>query len=222
VAAVETVVCPPYISLAAVGEALLGSPTALGAQNCYVEPKGAFTGEVSPVMLADLGCRYVILGHSERRMLFGETDELIARKVKAILAHGLIPIVCVGESLEQNESGQTEQAVGTQVRAALEGLSGEQVAGLILAYEPVWAIGTGRAASSADANRTISFIRSTAGSAAGAAAAQQVRIQYGGSVTPANAGELFSQTDIDGALVGGASLIAPDFVAICEAALGLL
>ncbi len=217
-AAVETVVCPPFISLAAVGEVLLAARTALGAQNCFFEPKGAFTGEVSPAMLADLGCRYVILGHSERRAHFGESDDLIARKVKAALAHNLVSILCVGESLAQNEAGETERVVGRQIRAGLEGLSSEQVAGLVVAYEPVWAIGTGRAATAQDANRTIGFIRRTVAEAIGDAAAQALRIQYGGSVTPANAAELFAQPEIDGALVGGASLKAADFIAICEAA----
>jgi triosephosphate isomerase len=216
--AVDTAVCPPFISLAVVGEALRGARTGLGAQNCHFEPKGAFTGEIAPPMLVDLGCRYVILGHSERRAHFGEADELIARKVKAALANGLVPILCVGESLEQNEDGQTERIVGGQVRAGLEGLDAAQISGLVVAYEPVWAIGTGRAASAADANKTIGFIRRTIAEVAGESAAQNVRIQYGGSVTPANAAELFAQPEIDGALVGGASLKAPEFVAICEAA----
>jgi triosephosphate isomerase len=217
-AGVEVAVCPPFISLAAVGEALRGSPIALGAQNCHYEARGAFTGEISPLMLADLGCRYVILGHSERRTYFGESDELVARKVAAVLGHGLTPIVCVGERLEQREAGQTEQVVGSQVRAALAGLASEQIAGLVIAYEPVWAIGTGRAASAEDANETIGFIRRTIGDLAGAAAVAAVRIQYGGSVTPANAPALFAQPEIDGALVGGASLAAADFSAICRAA----
>ena len=214
----ETVVCPPFISLDAVGRALHGSRTQLGAQNCYFAERGAFTGEVSAAMLADLGCRYVIVGHSERRAIFGERDELVARKVGAVLACGMTPILCVGESLEQNEGGQTEQVVGSQVRAALAGLAAEQVGGLVIAYEPVWAIGTGRAASAADANRTIGFIRQTVRGVAGADVAARLRIQYGGSVTAANAAELFAQPEIDGALVGGASLKADDFVAICETA----
>ena len=219
--AVETVVCPPFISLAAVGEVLLGSPTALGAQNCFYESKGAFTGEISPAMLADLGCRYVILGHSERRQHFGESDEVIARKVRAALDNNLTPILCVGENLEQNEAGHTQAVVAGQVRAAIAGAylrERGEVAKLVIAYEPLWAIGTGRAASAAEANQTIGFIRRTAGEAAGEATAQAVRIQYGGSVTPANAAELFAQPEIDGALVGGASLSAADFVAICAAA----
>jgi triosephosphate isomerase len=219
-AAVDTVLCPPFISLAAVRDAIAGSRVALGAQNCHFETKGAFTGEIAPSMLAALGCRFVILGHSERRQYFGETDEGVARKVKAVLGQGLIPIVCVGEDLRQNEAGETERVVGTQVRGALDALTPDQVAGCVIAYEPVWAIGTGRAASAAGANATIGFIRRTIGEIAGAAAGAGVRIQYGGSVTPANAAELFGQPEIDGALVGGASLKAPDFVAICRAAAG--
>jgi triosephosphate isomerase len=215
---VDTVLCPPFISLAAVGETIAGSRVALGAQNCHFEAKGAFTGEVAAPMLANLGCRYVILGHSERRQYFGETDELVARKLGAVLANGMIPIVCVGENLQQNEAGQTQQVVGGQVRGSLAGLTPQQLAGLVAAYEPVWAIGTGRAASAADANATIGFIRQTLAELAGPTTARAVRIQYGGSVTPANAAELFAQPEIDGALVGGASLKAPDFTTICQAA----
>ena len=215
---VETVVCPPFISLATVGEAIAGSATTLGAQNCHYEAKGAYTGEISPAMLADLGCRYVILGHSERRTHCGETDDLIARKIGAALAHGLTPIVCVGEDLAQNDSGHTAAVVSRQVRAALAGVSGEQAAALVIAYEPVWAIGTGRAATAAGANATIRTIRQVVASLAGQPAAAAIRIQYGGSVTPANAAELFRQPEVDGALVGGASLKAADFVAICRAA----
>jgi triosephosphate isomerase len=217
----EAVLCPPFISLAAVRNAIAGTPLMLGAQNCYVEPKGAFTGEISPVMLSDLGCRYVILGHSERRQHFGESDELVARKVRAALDHNLTPILCVGENLQQNEAGETQTFVGGQVRAAVDGAQlreGHELAKLVIAYEPIWAIGTGRAASAEDANRTIGFIRRTIDEIAGQRAAAAVRIQYGGSVTPANAAELFAQPEIDGALVGGASLKATDFVAICEAA----
>jgi triosephosphate isomerase (TIM) len=218
---VETVVCPPFISLAAVRDVLVGgqaSSIGLGAQNCHFEEKGAFTGEVSPVMLADLGCGYVILGHSERRQFFGETDEGVARKLRAAQTQGLVPIVCVGENLDQRESGQTDVIVGTQVRAALADLSVGQLDKLVVAYEPIWAIGTGHAATSAQANETIGAIRGIIAKLFGREAADGVRIQYGGSVTPANAAELFSQPEIDGALVGGASLKAPDFVTICEAA----
>ena len=215
---VETVLCPPSISLAAVRDALAGSPMGLGAQNCHFEPKGAFTGEVSPAMLADLGCSHVILGHSERRAYFGETDELVAKKLRAAQAHGLIPIVCVGENLEQREGGKTNDVIGQQVRGALEQLSEDELSRLVVAYEPVWAIGTGRAASAAQANETIGFIRRQVIELAGWDAAGALRIQYGGSVTPATAAELFAQPEIDGALVGGASLKAADFSAICRAA----
>ena len=214
----DSVLCPPFVWLAAVREALRGSAVALGAQNCHYEVKGAFTGEVSMPMLVDAGCAYVIVGHSERRALFGETDDLVARKLRAALAHSLRPIVCVGERLEERENGHTEDAVGSQVRAALEGLEGSAAADLVLAYEPIWAIGTGRAATAEQANETIAFIRASAGSVLGHDAAATLRIQYGGSVTPANAAELFAQPEIDGALVGGASLKTADFVAICRAA----
>jgi triosephosphate isomerase len=215
---VDTVLCPPAISLVAVGEAIRGSPIALGAQNCHFEDKGAFTGEISPAMLQDLGCSYVILGHSERRTHFGETDELIAKKIGAVLAHGMTPIVCVGENLAQNEAGQTESFVGAQVRSAMAGLAPDQARRLVVAYEPIWAIGTGRAATAEHANVTIGFIRRTVASIAGPEVAEVTRIQYGGSVTPANAAELFERPEIDGALVGGASLKAADFAVICEAA----
>lgn len=218
VAEVETVLCPPFISLAAVKDAVAGTQIGVGGQNCYFEPKGAFTGEISPGMLADLGCGYVILGHSERRTLLGENDDVIARKVRAAQAHGLVAIVCVGENLEQNDSGETEAVVGGQVRAALR--SGEPLdfSRLVIAYEPIWAIGTGRAATAAQANATIGYIRRVVAESAGQASADGLRIQYGGSVTATNAAELFDQPEIDGALVGGASLKAQDFGAICGAA----
>ena len=215
---VETVLCPPSISLAAVRDALAGRPIGLGAQNCHFEPKGAFTGEVSPAMLEDLGCSHVILGHSERRAYFGETDELIAKKLRAAQAHGLVPIVCVGENLEQREGGKINDVIGRQVRGALEQLSDDELSRLVVAYEPVWAIGTGRAASAAQANETIGFIRRQVIELAGWDAGGALRIQYGGSVTPSTAPELFTQPEIDGALVGGASLKAADFSAICRAA----
>lgn len=215
---VDAVLCPPFISLAAVRDVVAGSPVALGAQNCHFEAKGAFTGEISPLMLADLGCRYVILGHSERRQYFGETDALVARKLRAAHSHGLVPILCVGENLDQRERGETDAFVGGQVRAALDGLSVEELSRLVIAYEPIWAIGTGRAATSAQANQTIGAIRRAVASVVGEAAAAALRIQYGGSVTAANAAELFAQPEIDGALVGGASLKAPEFIAICAAA----
>ena len=215
---IDSAVCPPSVWLAAVGDVLAGSTVRLGAQNCHFESKGAFTGEVAPTMLVDLGCRYAIVGHSERRTLFGETDALVAQKVRATLANGLTPIVCVGENLAQREGGETERIVGDQVSAALDGLSAEQVSQLVVAYEPIWAIGTGRAATAQQANETIGQIRHRVRGLVSAATANGLRIQYGGSVTPANASELFTQPEIDGALVGGASLKAPDFIAICEAA----
>ena len=217
-AGIDIAVCPPFVWLAEVGEALDRSSVKLGAQSCHFESKGAFTGETAPNMLVDVGCTYVIVGHSERRTLFGEDDELVAKKLQAALAQGLIPILCVGENLEQREGGATERVVGAQVSAALEGLAPEQLTQVVLAYEPIWAIGTGRAATAEQANETIAHIRNQVKSLAGEAAATALRIQYGGSVTPANAADLFSQPDIDGALVGGASLKAPDFIAICEAA----
>jgi triosephosphate isomerase len=215
---VETVLCPPFVSLVTVRDALAGSTLGLGAQNCYFAPQGAFTGEISPPMLADLGCRYVILGHSERRTLFGETDDLVRRKVEAAFEHGLTPILCVGETEAEYDAGQTETVVGRQVRAGLEGLTAGQVASLVIAYEPVWAIGTGRAATAAQAGATIGFVRETVAGLFGQAPAGTLRIQYGGSVTPANAADLFARPEIDGALVGGASLRAADFEAICRAA----
>ena len=215
---VDAAVCPPFVWLAEVGEVLAGSRVGLGAQSCHFESKGAFTGEVAPNMLVDLGCRYVIVGHSERRALFGETDALVAQKLRAAQQNGLIPIVCVGERLEQREAGETEQVVSAQIGPALEGLTPEQVAQLVIAYEPIWAIGTGRAATAEQANETIGQIRARVRSLAGEAPANAIRIQYGGSVTPTNAESLFSQLEIDGALVGGASLKAADFIAICEAA----
>jgi triosephosphate isomerase len=215
--AVERVVCPPFISLAAVAEALKSSHIGVGAQNLHWEEKGAFTGEVSPTMLAGL-VQYVIVGHSERRQFFGDDDTGVNRKTKAALAHGLTPIVCVGENLEQNEAGQTLEVVGRQVRAGLEGV--QPTDRLVIAYEPVWAIGTGRAATPQGANEVIGAIRRIVGDMWNAGTAQALRIQYGGSVNAANAAELFAQPEIDGALVGGASLKAGDFAAIVRAAAG--
>jgi triosephosphate isomerase len=207
----DRVLCPPFTALAAVKELLAATEIGLGAQNMYWEEKGAFTGEISPGMLKEL-CQYVILGHSERRAYFGETDEGINRKVKAALAHGLLPIVCVGETESQYDAGQTQAVVGGQVRGCLAGLSAAQVGGLVIAYEPVWAIGTGKAATAVGAGAVIGLsIRGPIAELYGEAVAQAVRVQYGGSVTPANIGEFMAHPDIDGALVGGASL-KPDFV----------
>lgn len=208
---VDAVVCPPSIAIPAVRQALEGTRVGVGAQNMYYEESGAFTGELAPGMIAPY-CDYVILGHSERRAYFGETDEGVNRKVKAALAHGLTPIVCVGESLEQNEAGETDAFVSGQVTAALDGLEADQVGSLIVAYEPIWAIGTGKAASPEDANRIISqSVRSTIARLYGQETAGQVRVQYGGSTKPENIVSFMSQPDIDGALVGGASL-KPGFV----------
>ncbi len=214
--AVEVSVHAPFTDLRTLQTAMEQDKMtiALGAQHCHWEDKGAFTGEVSPAMLAKLNVRYVIAGHSERREIFGETDEWVNRKVLAILAHGMVPIMCCGETLAEREAGETEAKVAGQVRAGLEGVSPAQVGGLVIAYEPIWAIGTGRTASAEDAQETCQVVRATVAEVAGAEAAASVRIQYGGSVKPANAAELMAQPDIDGALVGGASLDAEDFAGI--------
>ncbi|WP_322512901.1 triose-phosphate isomerase, partial [Chloroflexus sp.] len=191
-----------------------GSQLGLGAQNCYPEAQGAFTGEVSPVMLADIGCRYVIVGHSERRQYFGESDVFVNRKLRAALAHGLRPIVCVGESKPQRDAGQAEPIVTAQVRAALVEVTAEQMPNVVIAYEPIWAIGTGDTATPADAQAMHAAIRATLAELYGAEVAAAVRIQYGGSVKPDNIDELMAQPDIDGALVGGASLQAASFLRI--------
>jgi len=211
VKAADRVLCPPFTALATVRDLLQATQIGLGAQDMYWQDKGAYTGEISALMLKEL-CQYVILGHSERRAYFGETDEGVNRKVKAALAHGLTPIVCVGETEAQYDAGKTNDVVGGQVRGCLAGLAAEQVAGLVIAYEPVWAIGTGKAATAAGAGAVIGLtIRGTVAEIYGEAAAQAVRIQYGGSVTPDNIAEFMAHPDIDGALVGGASL-KPDFV----------
>jgi triosephosphate isomerase (TIM) len=208
---IEAVVCPPFLALPAVHDALQATRIGVGAQNMHYADKGAYTGEIAPGMLTPF-CRYVILGHSERRAYLAETDEDVNKKVKAALAHRLVPIVCVGESLEQNEAGATDEFVSGQVRAAFDGLTAAQVAGCVIAYEPIWAIGTGRSASAADAGRTIGLtVRGAIASMFGEATAQQIRIQYGGSATEANIADYMSHADIDGALVGGASL-KPSFV----------
>ncbi|SDF59258.1 triose-phosphate isomerase [Sporomusa acidovorans] len=211
VTAVEIVVCPPFTALTAVAAAVAGTNIGLGAQNMHWEDKGAFTGEIAPGMLKDIGCTHVIIGHSERRQYFAETDQTVNKKLKAAFTAGLKPIMCVGETLAEREAKATEQVVGAQVKGALEGLNAEQVAGLVIAYEPVWAIGTGRTASAEDANAVCAFIRRTVGELFGSASAESVRIQYGGSVKPDNVAELMAKPDIDGALVGGASLEADSF-----------
>jgi triosephosphate isomerase len=189
---------------------------ALGAQNCHWEDKGAFTGEVAPGMLAKLHVAYVIVGHSERRELFGEVDEVVNRKVLAVLGAEMTPILCVGETLAEREAGSTEAKVVGQVRAGLAGVSPAQVGGLVIAYEPIWAIGTGRVASAEDAQAVCALVRSTVAEVAGGEAAGQVRVQYGGSVKPDSAPGLMAQPDIDGALVGGASLEAESFAGIVQ------
>jgi len=213
--AVERVVCPPFVSLSAIADRLRGTGVGVGAQNMHPEPKGAFTGEIAPGMLEGL-VTYVILGHSERRQYFSEDDALVNRKVRAALGIGLVPIVCVGETLEQNEQGETEAVVTRQLRGALDGV--EHISGVVIAYEPIWAIGTGRAATPEGANETIALIRGTITSLAGEPTASGVRIQYGGSVTPDNFAAFIGQPDIDGALVGGASLKADSFVDIVRLA----
>jgi triosephosphate isomerase (TIM) len=215
---VDVVLCPPFTALPAVIQAVAGTPIGVGAQNMHAEKSGAFTGEVAPGMLKEIGCQYVILGHSERRAYFHETDEIVNRKTKAALAEGLTPIVCVGETLEQREAGKTEAVVGTQVRGSLAGLD-QQLLKLVIAYEPVWAIGTGKTASPAQAQEVHAFIRKVLKEMAGESIAQAVRIQYGGSVKASNAKELFHQPDIDGGLVGGASLEAQSFIDIVRGAL---
>jgi triosephosphate isomerase len=213
-AGVEVAIAPPFTALAALRDALAGTDIALAAQNAHFEAQGAFTGEVSVGMLADVGCRYVILGHSERRALFGESDALIARKLAAVQAAGLRPILCVGESLAEREANRTFEVVGAQLAGSLASADAARAAELVVAYEPVWAIGTGKTATPAMAQEAHAFVRARLAERFGAAAAQAIRIQYGGSVKPENAVELMAQPDIDGALVGGASLDPESFSAI--------
>lgn len=214
---VDWLVCPPSLYLDAVSCELKGSPVSLGAQNGYHEPKGAFTGEISMAMIKDVGCNHVILGHSERRHVLGETDEDIQRKVIAALEAGLTPIVCVGELLEDRDAGNTAAVVSGQFDGSLKGLSADQMQACVLAYEPVWAIGTGRVATPEQAQEVHSDLRKQVTDRYNSDVAGAVRILYGGSVKPDNAGELLSQADIDGALVGGASLKADDFLGIGKA-----
>ena len=210
----DVIVCPPFTSLSEVSTLLKGTQIKLGAQNMYYEESGAYTGEVSADMLKSVGCEYVILGHSERRVIFNEADELINKKIKAALAKGLKPIFCIGELLEQRENGETMQVVSRQVENGLEGISAEQMKNVIIAYEPVWAIGTGKTATPQQAQEVHSFIRELVAKKFSASVAENIIIQYGGSVKPENAGELLSQKDIDGALVGGACLKADSFLGI--------
>ncbi len=214
---IDIAVCPPFIAIPAVAQALAGTRIGVGAQNMYYETSGAYTGEVSPAMLQGL-CRYVILGHSERRAYFGETDEGVNKKIFAALAHGLTPIVCVGESLAQNQAGETQSFVSGQVRAAFANLTPEQAATCVVAYEPIWAIGTGLSASAQQAEEIIrASVRDVLTELFGDATAQAIRIQYGGSVTEDNIADYMRQPDIDGALVGGASL-KPTFIKLVRGA----
>jgi len=215
---VQVAVAPPFTALQPVAQVLRGGSVELAAQNVHWEPQGAFTGEVSAAMLADAGCKHCIVGHSERRQLFGETDETVRKRVGAVLSAGLLPIVCVGETLQEREAGRTLEVVERQVRAALGGIPSAALAAVTVAYEPVWAIGTGKTATSAQAQEVHAAVRAILRELGGEVAAQ-IRIQYGGSVKPENAAELMSQPDVDGALVGGASLKAKDFLAIVKGAL---
>jgi triosephosphate isomerase (TIM) len=217
---VGVVLCPPALYLHAIDKALANTPLGLGGQNMHWKPDGAYTGEISGAMLNDAGCTHVILGHSERRHGLGETDEQVNLKLHAALGAGLIPIVCIGETREEREADNTEAVVGGQLAGSLKGLSAEQMAGVVLAYEPVWAIGTGLTATPAQAQQVHKFIRTRLADAHGPATAARVVVQYGGSVKPENARELLECPDIDGSLVGGASLKAADFLAIVAAARG--
>lgn len=216
---VEIAVCPPFTSLSAVSSLVRGTNVRLGAQNMHWGKGGAFTGEISANMLLTLGCRYVILGHSERRTYFGETDKAVARKVRAAVESGLTPIVCVGETLGEREAGTTAKVVETHVRGALSGLTPEEFAGVVIAYEPVWAIGTGLNATNGQAQEVHGLMRKLLASMFGSSMAEATRIQYGGSMKPSNARGLLEQPDIDGGLIGGASLEAGSFEAIVRAAI---
>jgi triosephosphate isomerase len=219
---VEVSIHPPFTDIRSIQTLLAGEkiPMALGAQNCHWEEKGAYTGEVSPVFLAKLDVQYVICGHSERRELFGETDEMVAKKAVAIQTRGMTPIICVGETLAEREADATESKVVGQVRAALAGRRPDQIAGIVIAYEPIWAIGTGRTATAADAQAVCATIRAELATLAGPEVAEVVRIQYGGSVKSGNVAELMAEPDIDGALVGGASLDADEFARIARFGVG--
>ena len=214
---VDVAICPPFSALFTVGEILRDSgAVVLGAQNCHWDAQGAHTGEISPPMIKELGCRYVILGHSERRKEMGETDDLINRKVQAAIAHGLTPVLCVGETAEERRQGLTFTTIEGQLRAGLAGMPPEAIAQSVLAYEPVWAIGTGQVATPAQASEVHGYLRGLLTELTSKDAAQTIRLLYGGSVKPDNAAELAAAPDIDGALVGGASLKVQDFVAIAK------
>ncbi len=213
---VDTVICAPFIQLIPLLDLVKEKAVHIGAQNMHFEKQGAFTGEVSPVMLQDIGVQYVIIGHSERRQYFNETDETVNQKAVAAFNHELIPIICVGEHLEEREAGKTKEVVEQQTKKALAGLSHAQIAQAVIAYEPIWAIGTGKSSTADDANEVIAYIRSVIASIADQQTAEQTRIQYGGSVKPENIKEYMSQSDIDGALVGGASLKPDSFLQLLE------
>jgi triosephosphate isomerase len=215
---VHVAVIPPFVYIPAVVKTLSNSHIAVGAQDMYFEPKGAFTGEISSTMLKDIGCTYVLCGHSERRHVIGENDELINKKVHAAISGGLLPILCVGELLEQRQSSKTEEVVTEQIKKGLSGLSAEKVSAVTIAYEPVWAIGTGLTATPQQAQEVHALIRRLIGEMYDKHLSEEIRIQYGGSAKPENSAELMGQEDIDGLLVGGASLKVPDFVAIIESA----
>jgi len=215
---VDSVICAPFTNLPALAEAVKGTTLKIGAQNMHWEESGAFTGEISGAMLKELGVEYVIIGHSERRAYFAETDETVNRKVQAAFRYGLIPIICVGEKLEEREAGQTKDVCRTQTVAALQGLTAEQAARAVIAYEPIWAIGTGKTSTAEDANDVIAYIRGLVRDLFGAAAGDAIRIQYGGSVKPGNIREFMAMSDIDGALVGGASLEPASYIQLVEGA----
>lgn len=213
---IECVICAPALFIDAMLEATKGTNLVVAAQNMHFEKEGAFTGEISPVMLAEMGVKYVVLGHSERRAMFNETDETVNKKAHAAFAHGITPIICVGEELAERENGTTDAVVGAQVVEALKGLAAEQVVNTVIAYEPIWAIGTGKTATAEQAQETIAAVREVVKGLYGSEVAAAVRIQYGGSVKPENVAELMAKEDIDGALVGGASLIAESYLGLLQ------
>ncbi|MFD2114937.1 triose-phosphate isomerase [Paenibacillus yanchengensis] len=215
---VESVICAPYTTLPALVEAVQGTSIAIGAQNVHFEDNGAYTGEISGLMLKEIGVKYVIIGHSERRAYFAETDEIVNKKMHAAFKHNLLPIVCVGEKLEERDAGQTKDVCKTQTVGALAGLTAAQVAETVIAYEPIWAIGTGKSSTAADAQDVIGYIRSIVAELYDQTTADAVRIQYGGSVKPETVVEYMGQTDIDGALVGGASLEPASYIALVRGA----
>lgn len=218
VSGVESVICAPFTALPALVEAVKGTAIQVGAQNFHWEENGAYTGEISGAMLQDLGVKYVIIGHSERRAYFAETDDTVNKKTKAAFQYDLTPIVCVGEKLEEREAGRTKEVCKVQTDAALEGLTAEQAKQVVIAYEPIWAIGTGKSSTAEDANEVIRYIREQVAAKFDEGTAQAIRIQYGGSVKPANVKEYMGQSDIDGALVGGASLEPDSYIQLVEGA----